>query len=293
MLKWLREPLIHFLLLGALIFIGYQQFGRGESDGKSIFISRGQQDNLINTFARTWQRPPSADEFKGLLDDFVRQEIAYREGVAMGLDEDDIIIRRRMRQKLELLVEDVAAQTPPSDAELQTFLTEHMADYRLEPTFNLRQVYFSSDRRGDAARIDADLALQALLADPQVSGWEQLGDPLPLPSELKETSNGEISRMFGAMFGTGIESAQPGVWSGPVESGFGLHLVFVESVAEARSPSLGEVYDEVQRDWFSERRGAAVDALYSRLAENYRIEVEPPAEPVTGPAAEGQAARQP
>lgn len=286
MSKWLREPLIHFLLLGGLIFLGYQQFSGSGPGENAIFISRGQQDNLINTFSRTWQRPPSPEEFKGLLDDFVRQEIAYREGLAMGLDEDDIIIRRRMRQKLELLIEDMAALTPPSEEELQTFFTENMDDYRLEPSFNLRQVYFSTDRRGDSARGDIDTALQQLLADPGLSGWEQMGDAIPLPLELTDTRTSEISRMFGAQFAQGIENAEPGAWSGPIESGFGLHLVYVENVADARMPSLDEVHDEVQRDWFSERRSEAVDALYTRLAENYRIEIEPPAQAAGRPAGE-------
>jgi len=278
MSKWLREPLIHFLLLGALIFIGYQLSGGGSGGENAIFISRGQQDNLINTFERTWQRPPTPEEFRGLVDDYVRQEIAYREGMAMGLDEDDIIIRRRMRQKLELLTEDLAALTPPSDEELQQFLAANIEDYRLEPTVNLRQIYFSTDGRGDQAREAVVQALQQLDADPSSPAWEQIGDPIPLPGELRAASTSELASTFGSQFAAAVEAAPRAEWTGPIESGFGLHVVYVETVADSRLPTLEEVYDVVQRDWLGDRRKVAVDALYDRLAENYRIEIEPPAE---------------
>ncbi len=147
MSKWLREPLIHFLLLGGLIFVVYHSVAGKGSDADEIFISKGQQENLLNTFSRTWQRPPTPDEFQGLLQDYIRQEIAYRESRKMGLDQDDIVIRRRLRQKLEMLVEDVAALMPPNDEQLQAYLDEHHAEYMLQPQISLRQVYFSTDRR--------------------------------------------------------------------------------------------------------------------------------------------------
>ena len=147
MKRWLKEPLIHFLLLGALIFVAYQQLAGGGPSSDEIFISRGQQENLLNTFSRTWQRPPTPQEFQGLLKDYIRQEIAYRESKSMGLEQDDIVIRRRLRQKLELLAEDVASLVPPTDEQLQTYLDQHGEDFMVEPRLTLRQVYFSQDRR--------------------------------------------------------------------------------------------------------------------------------------------------
>jgi hypothetical protein len=275
MSRWLKEPLIHFLLLGALIFIVYEQFaGQGREPGE-IYISRGQQENLLNTFGRTWQRPPTPEEYQGLLQDYVRQEIAYRESQAMGLDQDDIVIRRRLRQKLELLAEDVAALAAPTDQDLQSYLDQHVAAFIIEPRLTLRHVYFSRDRRGAAAEQDALQLLQRIASDGPAGGFESFGDPLPLPSELRDLRESEIARLFGSVFTDGLQGLQSGRWAGPVESGFGLHLVFIEERQAGRVPDLAEVREAVQREWLSQRRREAVDGLYQRLAENYTIEIEP------------------
>ncbi|MCW8873248.1 MAG: peptidylprolyl isomerase [Xanthomonadales bacterium] len=274
MSRWLKEPLLHFLLLGALIFVAYDQLaGKGREPGE-IFISRGQQENLLNTFGRTWQRPPTPEEFQGLLQDYVRQEIAYRESQAMGLDKEDIVIRRRLRQKLELLAEDVASLAAPSDQDLQAYLDTHTADFAVEPRLTLRQVYFSRDRRGAEAERDALQLLQRIGTDGPDGEFEQFGDPLPLPPELHDVRESEIARLFGSVFADGLQGLETGRWTGPVESGFGLHLVFIEAREAGRAPDLAEVREAVQREWLSKRRRAAVDGLYERLAENYTIEIE-------------------
>jgi hypothetical protein len=274
MFNWLREPLIHFLLLGGFIFLAYSQLaGKGRAPDE-IFISRGQQENLLNTFSRTWQRPPTPEEFRGLLQDYVRQEIAYRESLAMGLDQDDIVIRRRLRQKLEMLAEDVASLAAPTEQELQSYLEENADDFSIEPRLTLRQVYFSRDRRGADTERDALQLLQRISTDGPAGDFEQFGDPLPLPSELRDVRESEIARLFGAVFTEGLKGLETGRWAGPVESGFGLHLVFVEAREAGRVPELQEVREVVQREWLSERRREAVDGLYERLGENYSVEIE-------------------
>lgn len=275
MSKWLKEPLVHFLILGGLIFALYNLVSDQAGAADEIVISAGQQENLINTFSRTWQRPPTPQEFKGLLDDYVRQEIAYREGRTMGMDQDDIIIRRRMRQKLELLAEDVASLAVPTDEQLQQFLDESPAEFQLEPRLSLQHIYFSIDRRGDAAEQDAIELLQRLGTDGPGGDLEQFGDALPLPFRLDDMREGEIARLFGIIFTDQLNGLETGRWVGPVQSGFGLHLVFISERIDGRTPSLDEVRDAVQREWFSQRRRDAVDGLYDRLAENYTIEVEP------------------
>lgn len=274
MSRWLKEPLIHFLLLGGLIFIFYNSVAGNRNSGEEIFISKGQQQNLLNTFSRTWQRPPTADEFQALLQDYLRQEIAYRESRAMGLDEDDIVIRRRLRQKLELLVEDVAALVPPTDEELQVYFVEHAGKFTLEPRLSLRQVYFSTDRRGANAEQDARELLERISTDGPPGGFEDFGDPLPLPASIRNLREGEIARLFGTVFTDGLEGLPEGRWSGPVESGFGLHLVFIEERVEGKVPELAEVREAVQREWLSQRRQESIDNLYERLAENYTVEIE-------------------
>ncbi|NNJ65193.1 MAG: peptidyl-prolyl cis-trans isomerase [Xanthomonadales bacterium] len=272
--KWLREPLLHFLVLGALIFFAYGRMAADRPGTDEIFISKGQQENLLNTFARTWQRPPTPEEFQGLLKDYIRQEIAYRESREMGLEQDDIVIRRRLRQKLELLAEDVASMVPPSDEQLQEYLDENPDDFLVEPRLTLRHVYFSRDRRGEEAEQDALTLLQRISADGPEGDFEAFGDPLPLPPTVRNLSEGEVARLFGTVFTDGLQGIEPGRWSGPVESGFGLHLVFIEDRVAGRAPALDEVRDAVQREWLSQRRREAVDGLYERLARNYAIEIE-------------------
>ena len=252
--KWLREPLVHFLVLGALVFFAYGRVTGDRPGQAEIFISKGQQENLLNTFSRTWQRPPTPEEFQGLLKDYIRQEIAYRESREMGLEEDDIVIRRRLRQKLELLAEDVASLVPPTEEQLQAYLDSHTDDFRVEPRLTLHHVYFSRDRRGAQAEQDAVSLLNRITTDGPDGGFDTLGDPLPLPPTIENLREGEISRLFGTMFTDGLKGIETGRWAGPVESGFGLHLVFIEERVDGRVPALDEVRDAVQREWLSQRR---------------------------------------
>jgi len=275
MSKWLKEPLLHFLVLGGLIFYLYSLVADTGGAADEIVVSRGQQQNLINTFNRTWQRPPTQEEFRALLDDYVRQEIAYREGQSMGMDQDDIIIRRRMRQKLELLAEDVASLAAPTEEQLQAFLDKNPEEFLLEPRLSLHHIYFSPDRRGEAAEQDANELLQRIGTDGPDGDLEQFGDPLPLPFQLDDTREGDISRLFGGQFTDELKGIEAGHWAGPVRSGFGFHLVFITERVDGRVPELDEVRDAVQREWFAQRRREAVDGLYERLAENYTIEIEP------------------
>lgn len=273
--KLFREPLLHFLALGALIFLLYGAVAGQDIAENEIFISRGQQENLINTFTRTWQRPPTPLEYQGLLRDYIRQEIAYRQSREMGLDEDDIVIRRRLRQKMEMLAEDVAGLVPPTDEELQAYLDANAADFAIEPRLSVRQVYFSADRRGDQARRDALLALEALPATADNGASVGPGDPLPLPEVLEGSSPSGLARLFGEAFAASLEEVEPGHWQGPVESGFGWHLVYVYDVEPGRQASLGEVRDAVELEVKNLRRKESVDLLYERMAENYRIDIEP------------------
>lgn len=285
MSKWFKEPLFHFLLLGAVIFFVYglvADKGRAENE---IFISRGQQENLVNTFSRTWQRLPTPVEYQGLLKDYIRQEIAYRQSREMGLDQDDIVIRRRLRQKMEMLAEDVAGLVPPTEEELQAYLEANTESFMIEPRMTLHQVYFSTDRRGDLAAADAREALQTIAGQGKTANTDTMGDPLPLPAVLDDAGESEIARLFGSVFVEGLRGVDAGSWAGPVGSGFGLHLVFVSDRVEGRAPLLDEVRAEVQREFMSQRRQDSVDGLYGKLAENYLIEIEPLAD--IGAEAEG------
>ncbi len=275
MQRWLKEPLLHFIVLGALIFVAYEAFDSGAAAPDEIVLTRGQQEHLITAFSRTWQRPPMEAEFEGLVRDWIREEIAYREGQAMGLDTNDTIIRRRLRQKLELVTEDLVALAEPTEEELQAWLDANTATYTLEPRYTLRQVYFSPDRRGEAVVRDAEQALVLLQTGGAMVDPDQVGDPLPLPSMMRDEWESAIARQFGSVFTDGLATLEPGGWSGPVESGFGVHLVFLEAVTPGRPMTLEEARAAVTRDLGKARRDEAVDTLYETLAERYTVTVEP------------------
>jgi hypothetical protein len=263
----LREPLVHFLVLGGLLFL----VSRGDASSDRIVIPQGQVASLAASFERTWMRPPSDDELKGLVDDFVREEIAVREASSQGLQEGDIVIRRRLRQKFEFLLEDEMAASPPGDAELQAWLDAHPEQFRRDPIVGFRQVFLSADRRGAAARADAEAALARLRAGADPAS---LGDPTLLPLELPPSELRNVSQQFGDAFAAALAPLPTGEWVGPVESGFGLHLVFVTAASPGLAPTLDQVREEVAREVLAARRAATLDSLYQRLSDRYRITIE-------------------
>jgi len=251
-----------------------------------IVVTQGQIEHMEAQFKRTWQRPPTEQELKGLVENHVRDEISYREATAMGLDRDDAAIRRRMRLKLETLNEDIAAAMSPTDQDLQTFLEQHRDAFFEEPRASFRQVFLNPDRRG--AKIDTDARnllaqLQAAGPDANLSGF---GDTLVmLAGDLPLSSVSEIDRIFGEPFGRTIVELEPGQWLGPVRSGYGLHLVLVTERQPGRMPELTEVRDRVEREWVIARKKEMLEAMYQKLSERYTVVIEEPAVPADKVAA--------
>jgi hypothetical protein len=275
MMKWLKEPLLHFLLLGALIFaVNNWVNGGREDDRNSIIVSLSQQENLASTFTRTWQRPPTEMELNSLVGDFIRQEIAYRESQAMQLDRDDIVIRRRLRQKLEMLAEDVASLAPPTEEEVRTYFVNNAEEFRLPAVLSIRQIYFSVEENADASREMAMQLLAQLQRDELSVDSLAAGDSTLLPRELESVSETELDSLFGIGFADGLNAIDVGSWGGPIASGFGIHLVKVNNRVESRVPEFESVSDYVTREMLAMRRRQAIDALYARLAENYAITIE-------------------
>src|SRR5512144_2453120 len=260
----LREPLLHFVVLGLLLFLFFEWRGGGPGSSR-IVVTPGQIAHLASGFTRTSQRPPSEEELKGLIDDYVKEEIATREAIASGLDRDDAIIRRRRRQKLEFLVEDAVDPSPPAAADLQRWLDAHPDAFRAEPQVALRQVFVSRERRGGSAVRDAERLLARLRAAGPEADTSSLGDPTALPAELRLGPVREVSLTFGDAFARAIEVLPPGQWAGPVESTYGLHLVLVRERVGAAPPDLAAVRPQVERELVAERRRQALDALYERL----------------------------
>jgi parvulin-like peptidyl-prolyl isomerase len=276
--KLFREPLVHFLALGGLLFVYFEWKGGSGPGSTRIAITPGLVEHLASGFGRTWQRPPTDAELKGLVDEYVKEEIATREATAMGLDRDDTIIRRRLRQKLEFLVEDAVDQAPPTDAELQAWLDRHEDAFHAEPRVALRQVFVSAERHGASAPADARRLLARLRTAGPQARIDALGDPSMLPAELPLGPLSEVARSFGSDFAAEIGALAPGEWQGPLESPYGLHVVLVSERVAAVRPILADVRPLVERELQAERRKAQLQALYDRLLQKYTVSIEMPKE---------------
>ncbi len=272
MKKLWREPLVHFLVIGAGLFLAFDLTQDNRPDAPNrIVVDASQIEQLAAQFKRTWLRPATENELAGLIESHVRDEVYYREALAMGLDQNDPQVRRRMRLKLEFLLEDLTAAEPPGEEVLSGYLEQHPERFRIEPRLSFRQVYLNPDRRRDLA-VDAERTLADLRAG--VSP-ETLGDPTMLPYEQTAASLTETARTFGETFAREAMALEPGAWSGPLYSGFGAHLVLVTGRREARLPALAEVRAEVEREYLAQRRQELKDLAYRKLREGYEVIVEP------------------
>jgi hypothetical protein len=276
--RWLREPLLHFLLIGAALFLLHRVLNGGETDAPGeIVVTEARVEALAENFARTWMRPPTAQELKGLVDDYVAEEIYYREAIAMGLDADDIVIRRRLRQKMEFISEDLSSAVPPTDAQLQEYLDQHAEKFLEPPRLTFQQVFLSTEKRGAAARNDAEKLLTELQAGRGPASAADAGDPTLLPPAMESASLQDIGNTFGSEFAPAVEEAPVGQWVGPVQSGYGLHLVRVDRREAGTMPTLAEIRPIVQREWEAERRSDVTVSLLATLRARYDVRVEGPA----------------
>lgn len=275
MRRLLREPLVHFLLLGAGLFL---LFGIvDDSDDMptgSIVVSAGQVAQLKEAFTRTWQRPPTEEELDGVIENHIREEVYYREALAMGLDRDDTIVRRRLRQKLEFFTEDLVAAVDPTEEQLANYLDEHADAFRIPSRVSFQQIYFNRDLRGEQATRDAESLLARLNEATSHVDITAFGDSLMLPGEYDLIPESEVERRLGSEFAAALAGLPVGAWSGPVESAFGLHLVLIHERQSGSLPALAEVREVVEREWRKVRREETTESFYGRLRERYEVDVQ-------------------
>jgi hypothetical protein len=243
-----------------------------------IVVSPGQVEQLAANFFRTWMRPPTEDEIAGLVREHVRDEVYYREALSMGLDQNDLLIRRRMRQKMEFILEDLTSESEPNDQVLMAFLQQHPDEFRQEPWASFRQVYLNPDNHlnleADAGKILADLRAGAKP--------ETLGDPTLIGYEFKSAHQSVIARSFGNTFAQEIVELEPGDWMGPLYSPLGGHLVLVTDRRKGRLPALAEIRSEVEREYLAQRRKELKNLAYRKILEGYEIIMEQPMGPDDG-----------
>lgn len=274
--RLLREPLLHFLLLGAGLFGLYAYLNADESspaDGEQIVVSAGKIEHLAALFARTWQRPPTREELEGLVDDFIREEAAYREGTALGLDRNDTIIRRRIRQKLDFVADDLASQLQPSDEVLQQYLEDCPEKFRVDSRISFRQVFFDRKRNGDDLA-DAVNDLVVRLREDSSIDARRLGHRTLLEFQYDNVSQQEVANLFGKQFADALVDLEPGTWGGPIASSYGVHAAIVDEITPGAIPNLEAIRDVVRREWEHERRQGLSKKFYEGLIDKYEVVVE-------------------
>jgi len=277
----LRQPLFQFLVLGLILFGLYAVFGeKQETESKEIVISTQQIELLASMWEKQWRRPPTPQELNGLVQSFIREEVLYREALAMGLDRDDMVVRRRLAQKIEFLAQDLATQGEPGDAELRTFFQENAEDFEVPGTVTFTHVYVNLDNRGEDSFEDADRILAELRAGADAT---QLGDRFMLQSHYADLTQQGVARNFGNSFAEDIFELAPGTWEGPVQSGYGIHLVRIESREEAFMPPFEEVRPRVRDEFMTNLRREVDELFFERLRESYEIVIEEPDTPPDRP----------
>ena len=270
--KLIREPLVHFLLLGLLLFMLFNVVSgqRGGSD-RRIVINDATVGAILQAYQGTWQRPPTPDELKGLIENRIREEVLYREGVSMGLDRDDSVIRRRVLQKLDVISEESVAQEAPTDAVLEKWLQQHADRYAKPAVLDFEQVLFDPVKHGARLKADLDAALARLQAG---ANPKSVGDQSLLPASAKETPADMVARDFGEQFAAALIALPVGAWQGPVASGYGAHLVRVSRRTPGHPATLAEVRTSVERDWEGYARAQAQEQYYRRLRRGYDVVIE-------------------
>jgi len=287
-MKLLREPLLHFLLLGGLIFaVLFEEEAPGTASVENqILIEAAEVERMAAAWEQRWQRPPSEAELSGLIGEAVREQVLYREALTLGLDRDDVVVRRHLRQKYEFLTQDLAYDTDPDDATLRAYFEAQGDRYAQSARVSFHQVLFSPTRRGAQAEIDAVQTLADLKWATEPGTAETLGDITSLPSDLVGLDLHAIEAMFGPDFVAALQTVEPGRWAGPIASDFGLHLVWITGRAPGRRLAFEEVRQRVRDDWIYEQRVAANEAVYRKLLERYEVVVETPAAPGTSAGGE-------
>jgi parvulin-like peptidyl-prolyl isomerase len=263
----LKEPVLHFLLIGLLLFAAYGWLAPADKSGARIVVTQPMVEAMALEYRTRWSRPPTEQELAALVDAYVRDEIFYREGVAQGLDRDDPVIKRRVRQKLEVIAEEQLARDAVSDADLAAYLEKNAARFSRPGTVSFEQIYFAAAT--PAAQVEAARAAAMRGGDPA-----RLGQPTMLPSAAQNAPLDLAARDFGREFVAEIEKLPLDTWAGPVPSAFGQHLVRVTARTPALTPPLAELRAAVAREWENERRMASLAENYKALRGRYEVVIE-------------------
>lgn len=271
--KWLREPLLHFLLIGAVLFIiyGLQNNEEVDSNNKQIIISQTLSDGLVARWEKKWQRPPTQQELERLIEQEVREQVLYREALTLGLDKNDPVVRRRLAQKIEFISSDLAAQVEPTEQDLITYFKANPEQFEQPGYISFTQIYLNADRRAANLEKDAHDLLSKLRQGDVEMDISMLGDPFMFGQQHEDLADFAVTRLFGSAFTEAIFKLPVGRWQGPVRSGLGIHLLRIDAKTPVQQAELDLVREKVRFEWMAEQRREMDKALYQSLRQKYEI----------------------
>lgn len=270
----LREPLLHFLLIGTALFVAYDIQNKDFVENNRIVISETQIDRLITLWEKKRQRLPTQDELHGLIEQQIREEVMYREALAMGIDNNDSVVRRRLAQKVEFISADLAALAEPTETDLANYLAKNNKIFEQPANVNFVQVYISYDKHGDNVQAYANSLLKELTHDDSTVDIKTFGDSLMLDQQYEQLTEHDISRLFGKGFANELFTLPVGSWQGPITSGIGLHLVRIDKKSESRLPELNTVREKVRTEWMAQQRRDMDKLFYQGLRQRYEVVIE-------------------
>ena len=273
--RLLREPLVQFLLVGVALFGGWRIVTPAEArrdDANRIVITEDDLKQMKVAWMAQGMSPPTPDQMRVLIEERVHEEVLYREALALGMDKNDAIVRRQLARKMDFVAEDLSKLDEPTPQELKAWFDKHASQFALPARLTFRHVYFSPDRRGANARTDAEAALPQF-AGKAIDAPPAAGDPFMFQSYYGDRSIDMVAKEFGPGFASALAGVQPGAWAGPVESGYGWHLVFIDAMTPQRIPDFEEIEPEVRNAWIEDHREKTRDKLYQAMRARYEVVV--------------------
>ncbi len=273
MSQLLREPLVHFLLLGAGLFLLYGFLNQKEEslESNTIYIEESDIERLVKTYRQNWNVLPDSSTLQNLINEEIKSEIFYREALKMKLDHNDEIIRRRLKQKYEFLVKDLADTQQPTTEALRTFYQENTALYKAPAKISFSQIYFSPDKRKKPWEDASKLLEQLIIQKTQPKELKGLGDHFHLQQYFAARDYNDTRQLFGQDFAKKLFQIKKIGWAAPIQSGYGIHLVHIASTQKAQIKPFEAVEAKVAEDWKLAQRQFYNERLYQNLLKQYEV----------------------
>lgn len=272
MKKLIKEPLIHFLLIGLSIFILYGIVGESESDENTIVFNSYDLNNILSKWELQWKRPPTEEELKNSIEQNIKQELFYQEALKMNLDHNDEIIKRRLSQKMEFLSNDLVNMQPPTEEELKAFYNSNKSNYLSNFSFTVHQITFSYDNH-NSPLYQSKSALNTVNIT-ELESLKNKGDNMPYPSYFENSDENQIRRSLGKEFVDGLKKSELNTWIGPIKSGFGYHLVYITDKKEPEPIPFQQIKDRIQNDFNYQRQQEMDASLFNEIKKQYTFAVD-------------------